>query len=115
MTERPDDARAYIILSAIIFIAAALTGGYYLGKHQGFAQGYKKGHEIGKNEAPPIKTYFAEYMNLQGDYDKLVGDYNNLVDEAQRYINVARYRALQPITCNTQNFNMLNSSTTRCY
>lgn len=114
-----DRAISGIVLLLILLVGAGGIGGYYYGRHQGFAKGYstgeKVGYDQGKADAPPVKTFFVEYTNLQNDYNSLVNDYNNLRNDISRYVSANSYKVRTPITCNTFDYSSIKYSTTTCY
>lgn len=104
-----------IVISVILAGAVALAGGYRWGHSQGEKRGYSRGYTSGEKSVVIPESYFTQYMNLQTEHNKLVTDYNNLLEQARNYVNANQFQVRKPVTCNTFNDELLNSSRTTCY
>lgn len=105
--------RLPLIAIAILAIATAFYGGYTYSQRKtadATKKSYDAGYAAGAEDNQIPKAAFSQMIEdnekLRDDYNALIGKYNQLVSAPQQR---------QPITCNTYNYDMLNSSTTRCW
>lgn len=111
--------RLPIIAIAIVAITISFYSGYAYSQRNSqqkidaasqdsYDAGYAAGNENAETAEAVISNQAAIIKGLRSDYGELVDKYNQLVS----YANTPQYR---PLTCNTYNYDMLNSSTTRCW
>lgn len=109
----------FIRFSVVCLVVALITGSYFIGKIQGDKQGYDKGYAVGKSEAVDqlADKSYSEKIKIEGEYNALVADYNSLLKDYETLAKtpVVTYQPRTPVTCNTYNYDLLNSSTTTCY
>lgn len=115
-----------VIVIIIALVGAGGFAGMKYGSHQGFAEGYNKGQQVGMEDATRSQQTAAsnwidvmnENAQLKANNQKLVEDYNNLRDTAIRAVGASISRQYAPVTCNTNAYTYSSSygtATTTCY
>jgi hypothetical protein len=111
------------LLTFVIGVLIGVCSGFYFGQNQGKDTAYNKGHDAGYANAKKDFKYkidgydevLSQNSKLTTDYNDLVNQYNSLRDAAIHYVGANSYQSRAPITCNTYNYSVLNSSSTTCY
>lgn len=105
--------RLPLIAIAIVAIAASFYGGYAYSQQKAALatkKSYDAGYAAGVQDNQVPRAAFSQMID---NNKKLRDDYNDLIEKYNQVVNTSQQR--QPITCNTYNYDMLNSLTTRCW